>query len=159
MSKRGSLPWHPSFFEMLTAMAFEYFASTGVELAVLEVGMGGRLDATNIVEPCLSVITDIDFDHQKFLGNTLPEITHEKAGILRANVPVVLLPQHPVVNEALGREILDHDARAVSAVRNMASVTPARCTGLDRSDESFMLSVLGASDFNRAAIAWPSSAS
>jgi dihydrofolate synthase / folylpolyglutamate synthase len=138
----GSLPWHPSFFEMLTAMAFEYFASTGVELAVLEVGMGGRLDATNVVEPCLSVITDIDFDHQKFLGNTLPEITYEKAGILRANVPVVLLPQHPVVNEALGHEILDHDAKAVSAVRNMASVTPASSTGLNGA-ESFMLSVLG----------------
>ena len=86
--KRGSLPWHPSFFEMLTAMAFEYFASAGVELAVLEVGMGGRLDATNIVEPCLSVITDIDLDHQKFLGDTLPEITHEKAGILRPNASI-----------------------------------------------------------------------
>src|SRR5262249_15397911 len=71
---RGELPWHPSFFEMLTAMMFEYFSSAGVEIAVLEVGMGGRLDATNVVDPCISVITDIDFDHQKFLGNTLPEI-------------------------------------------------------------------------------------
>ena len=93
--KRGLLPWHPSFFEMLTAMAFEYFASAGVDLAVLEVGMGGRLDATNVVEPCLTVITDIDFDHQKFLGNTLPEIAHEKAGILRPNTSVVLLPATP----------------------------------------------------------------
>src|SRR5215469_3271446 len=67
----GELPWHPSFFEMLTAMMFEYFASAGVELAVLEVGLGGRLDATNIADPCISIITDIDFDHQKFLGNTL----------------------------------------------------------------------------------------
>src|ERR1051326_6892352 len=61
---RGELPWHPSFFEMLTAIALEYFASAGVELAVLEVGMGGRLDATNIVDPCISIITDIDFDHR-----------------------------------------------------------------------------------------------
>jgi len=93
--ERGELPWHPSFFEMLTAMAFEYFASAGVEMAVLEVGLGGRLDATNIVDPFISVITDIDFDHQNFLGNTLPEIAHEKAGILRSKGAVVLLPQHP----------------------------------------------------------------
>lgn len=120
----GDLPWHPSFFEMLTAMAFEYFASAGVELAVLEVGMGGRLDATNIIDPCISVITDIDFDHQKFLGNTLPEIAREKAGILRTQGTVVLLPQHPLVNETLGKEIVSRDARAISAVKHMPSMTP-----------------------------------
>lgn len=125
MVARGGLPWHPSFFEMLTAMMFEYFASAGVELAVLEVGMGGRLDATNIVEPCLSVITDIDFDHQKFLGNTLPEIAREKAGIMRTGGTVVLLPQHPQVNDTLGREIMERNARPVSAVRNMPPITPA----------------------------------
>src|SRR6478672_11249551 len=123
--ERGELPWHPSFFEMLTAMAFEYFASSGVELAVLEVGLGGRLDATNIVDPLISVITDIDFDHQNFLGNTLPEIAREKAGILRPKGTVVLLPQHPIVNETLGKEIMSRDARAVSAVKHMPSMTPA----------------------------------
>ena len=122
--ERGELPWHPSFFEMLTAMAFEYFASAGVDLAVLEVGLGGRLDATNIVDPLISVITDIDFDHQNFLGNTLPEIAHEKAGIMRPKGTVVLLPQHPTVNETLGKEIMDRDARAVSAVKHMPSMTP-----------------------------------
>src|SRR5262249_40500758 len=122
---RGELPWHPSFFEMLTAMMFEYFASAGVELAVLEVGMGGQLDATNIVDPCISVITDIDFDHQKFLGNTLPEIAHEKAGILRPKGTVVLLPQHPQVNDTLGKEIMQRDARAVSAVKHMPPMAPA----------------------------------
>jgi len=122
---RGELPWHPSFFEMLTAIMFEYFASTQVELAILEVGMGGRLDATNIVDPCISVITDIDFDHQKFLGNTLPEIAREKAGIMRPGGPVVLLPQHPQVNDALGHEIIARNARPVSAVRNMPPVAPA----------------------------------
>src|SRR5690348_4268163 len=71
---RGALPWHPSFFEMLTAIAFEHFAAEGVDLAVLEVGMGGRLDATNVVEPCVAVITDIALDHEKFLGNTIAEI-------------------------------------------------------------------------------------
>jgi dihydrofolate synthase / folylpolyglutamate synthase len=122
--ERGELPWHPSFFEMLTAMAFEYFASAGVDLAVLEVGLGGRLDATNIVDPLISVITDIDFDHQNFLGNTLPEIAREKAGILRPKGTVVLLPQHPVVNETLGKEIMDRDAHAVSAVKHMPPMTP-----------------------------------
>jgi dihydrofolate synthase/folylpolyglutamate synthase len=121
---QGELPWHPSFFEMLTAMMFEYFASAGVELAVLEVGMGGRLDATNIVDPCISVITDIDFDHQKFLGNTLPEIAREKAGILRPRGTVVLLPQHPQVNDTLGNAIIENDARAISAVKHMPPVTP-----------------------------------
>ena len=119
----GKLPWHPSFFEMLTAMMFEYFASTAVELAVLEVGMGGRLDATNIADPCLSVITDIDFDHQKFLGNTLPQIAREKAGILRPSGVVVLLPQHPQVNDALGEAILNINARPLSAVKHMPPVT------------------------------------
>ncbi len=122
---RGELPWYPSFFEMVTAIMFEYFSSAGVELAVLEVGMGGRLDATNIVDPCISVITDIDFDHQKFLGDTLPEIAREKAGILRPRGTVVLLPQHPQVNDALGRAIMDLNAVPVSAVKHMPSLTPA----------------------------------
>jgi dihydrofolate synthase/folylpolyglutamate synthase len=121
---RHELPWHPSFFEMLTAMMFEYFSSAGVELAVLEVGMGGRLDATNIVDPCISVITDIDLDHQKFLGETLAEIAREKAGIMRQGGTVVLLPQHPQVNETLGHEVMERGARAVSAVERMRAMTP-----------------------------------
>lgn len=122
---RGELPWHPSFFEMVTAMMFEHFASIGVDLAVLEVGMGGRLDATNIVDPCISVITDIDLDHQKFLGSTLVEIAREKAGILRPGGISVLLPQHPQVNDALGQAIMERNAHPVSAVKYMPSVTPA----------------------------------
>jgi dihydrofolate synthase/folylpolyglutamate synthase len=86
--------------------------------------MGGRLDATNITDPCVSVITDIDFDHQKFLGDTLPEIAREKAGIIRPKGLVVLLPQHPLVNETLGTEILARDARPVSAVKYMPPLTP-----------------------------------
>ena len=121
---RGELPWYPSFFEMVTAIMFEYFSSAGVELAVLEVGMGGRLDATNIVDPCISVITDIDFDHQKFLGDTLPQIAREKAGILRPRGTVVLQPQHPQVNDALGRAIMDLNAVPVSAVKYMPPLTP-----------------------------------
>lgn len=124
-----ALPWYPSFFEILTAMMFEYFASVGIELAVLEVGMGGRLDATNIAEPSISVITDIDFDHQKFLGNTLPEIAREKAGIIRPNGTVVLLPQHPQVNDTLGKEIMARKARPVSAVEYMPPLTPGARNG------------------------------
>jgi dihydrofolate synthase/folylpolyglutamate synthase len=141
----GELPWHPSFFEMLTAMAFEYFASAGVELVVLEVGLGGRLDATNIVDPLISVITDIDFDHQNFLGNTLPEIAREKAGILRPKGTVVLLPQHPIVNETLGKEIMARDARAVSAVKHMPPMTPAadEITADFAGGNQFTLEVLG----------------
>ncbi len=81
--ERGELPWHPSFFEMMTAIAFAYFARAKVDIAVLEVGMGGRLDATNVVEPLVSVITDISLDHQKFLGNTVGQIAREKVGIIR----------------------------------------------------------------------------
>ncbi|HSE49720.1 MAG TPA: folylpolyglutamate synthase/dihydrofolate synthase family protein [Terriglobales bacterium] len=123
--REGKLPWHPSFFETLTAMAFEYFASAGVEIAVLEVGMGGRLDATNVTEPALAVITDIALDHQKFLGNTIAEIACEKAGIIRANGVLVTLPQHPEANDVIGRAALEKNARAVSAVPFMPSITPA----------------------------------
>src|SRR5437763_4961903 len=120
----GELPHEPSFFETLTAMAFEYFASSGVEVAVLEVGMGGRLDATNIVEPCVSVITDIALDHQKFLGNTITEIAREKAGIIRPNGTVVTLPQHPEANDVIGNTILERNARAVNAAQYVPPVSP-----------------------------------
>jgi dihydrofolate synthase / folylpolyglutamate synthase len=144
--ERGELPWHPSFFEMLTAMAFEYFASAGVDLVVLEVGLGGRLDATNIVDPLISVITDIDFDHQNFLGNTLPEIAREKSGILRPKGTVVLLPQHPIVNETLGKEIIARDARAISAVKHMPSMTPVADDEMNHTaigNNQFTLAVMG----------------
>jgi dihydrofolate synthase/folylpolyglutamate synthase len=120
----GELPWHPSFFEMLTAIAFEYFARERVEIAVLEVGMGGRLDATNVVVPRVSVITDISLDHQKFLGETLTEIAREKAGIIRTNGVVVTLPQTPEANDVLGNTILELEARAVSAVEYVPPVSP-----------------------------------
>jgi dihydrofolate synthase/folylpolyglutamate synthase len=120
----GELPHAPSFFEMLTAMAFEYFASVGTEIAVLEVGMGGRLDATNIVEPCVSVIGDIALDHQKFLGDTIGLIAREKAGIIRPNGVVVTLPQHPEANDVIGNTILERNARGVSAVPYVPPVSP-----------------------------------
>ncbi len=111
----GALPVHPSFFEMLTAMGFVYFAEERVDIAVLEVGLGGRLDATNIVEPLVSVITDIALDHQEYLGNTIAEITREKAGILRQNGILVTLPQHPQANQAIGEAAEKLGLRAFSA--------------------------------------------
>lgn len=80
----------PSFFEATTAMAFDYFAREEVDVAVIEVGMGGRLDSTNIIRPRVSVITNISRDHAQFLGNTLPEIAGEKAGIIKEETPVVI---------------------------------------------------------------------
>lgn len=79
----------PSFFELTTAMAFDYFAKQEVDIAVIEVGMGGRLDCTNVIEPELSIITQIGLDHQQFLGNTLEEITAEKAGIIKENISII----------------------------------------------------------------------
>ncbi len=136
---QGELPHTPSFFEMLTAMAFEYFAMVGVEIAVLEVGMGGRLDATNIVEPSVSVITDIALDHQKFLGETIPEIAREKAGIMRRGGTVVLLPQHPQANDVLGKVATELDTRAVSAVPYVPPTSP----GAEEICGSYPLLVLG----------------
>jgi len=89
-NKKKFKPISASFFEISTAMAFEYFKEKKVDYAVIETGMGGRLDSTNIITPLLSVITNISYDHQQFLGNTLPKIAAEKAGIIKPKVPVVI---------------------------------------------------------------------
>ena len=123
--EKTELPWHPSFFEMMTAIAFEHFAQEQVDLAVLEVGMGGRLDATNVVDPRVSVITDISLDHQKYLGNTVREIAREKVGVIRPRGAVVTLPQQPEANDVIGNTILELGARAVNAVAYVPPVSPA----------------------------------
>ena len=144
------LPWHPSFFEMMTAIAFEHFAREQLDLAVLEVGMGGRLDATNVVEPRVSVITDISLDHQKYLGNTVGEIAREKVGVIRSGGAVVTLPQQPEANDVIGNTILDLGARAVNAVPYVPPVSPGSAEYLAhfKSDSStqvyrYPLQVLG----------------
>ncbi len=129
---QGELPWHPSFFEMMTAIAFEHFAREKVDIAVLEVGMGGRLDATNVVDPLVSVITDISLDHQKFLGNTVSEIATEKVGIIRPGAIVVTLPQQPEANDVIGNTILNLGAKAVNAVPYVPPVSPASARYLVR---------------------------
>ena len=106
----GNMPVHPTYFETVTAMAFVIFAREA-EMVVLETGLGGRLDATNVVMPELSVITPIDFDHQNFLGNTLSEIAFEKAGILKPGVPAVTASQSPEALAVIERhEPLRHSA-------------------------------------------------
>lgn len=83
-------PLHPSFFELTTALAFKYFYEQKVDIAIIEVGLGGRLDCTNIISPILSIITNISFDHTQFLGDTLAKIAGEKAGIIKKGVPVII---------------------------------------------------------------------
>jgi dihydrofolate synthase/folylpolyglutamate synthase len=95
MLAAGTLRAHPTYFECITAMAFLYFAEQRVDFAVFEVGLGGRLDATNIVHPAVSIITNIDFDHENFLGHSLSAIANEKAGIIKSGVPVIMAPQWP----------------------------------------------------------------
>ncbi len=136
----GALPWHPSFFEMLTAMALQHFAEAGVEVAVLEVGMGGRLDATNVVDPLVSVITDISLDHQKYLGNTITEIACEKAGIIRSDGVVITLPQHPEANAVIGNTALERGARLVSPVQYVPPVSPGAA---HRERNCYSLDVMG----------------
>ncbi|WP_337482154.1 folylpolyglutamate synthase/dihydrofolate synthase family protein [Prevotellamassilia timonensis] len=103
-------PLHPSFFELTTALAFKYFAEQHVDVAVIEVGLGGRLDCTNIISPILSVITNISFDHTQFLGSTLAQIASEKAGIIKHKVPVIIGECN-----AETRSVFEHKAHEVEA--------------------------------------------
>lgn len=134
----GKLAHLPSFFEILTAMAFVHFAEEAIEIAVLEVGMGGRLDATNIVDPLLSIITDISLDHTEWLGPTIAAITREKAGILRPNGTLVTLPQHPEANQALGEVAVELNVRGVNAAPYM----PPR-DFQQKADQAYRVEVLG----------------
>src|SRR5215470_10112518 len=112
---QGKLRAHPTFFEVVTAIAFEHFANRGVEIAVFEVGLGGRLDATNILAPDVSVITRVDFDHENFLGHSLEEIAGEKAGIIKSGVPVVLGEQRPGAREIILNRAAELNALVVEA--------------------------------------------
>jgi dihydrofolate synthase/folylpolyglutamate synthase len=135
----GKLPAPPSFFETMTALAFVAFAEAKVDIAALEVGMGGRLDATNIVEPLVSVITDISLDHTEWLGSTITAIAREKAGILREHGVMVTLPQHPEANSALGEVATALDVRGVNA----AEYIPLRTTQTTDGRNRYPLQVQG----------------
>lgn len=112
----GLLGAPPTFFEQMTMIGYLYFAECNVDLAVLEVGMGGRLDATNICQPVVTVITPIGFDHQQYLGNTLAEIAGEKAGIIKPGIPVIVAPQENEAMQAIA-------ARAISLNASLISVS------------------------------------
>ena len=112
-------PLHPSFFEVTTAMAFKYFRDMDIDIAVVEVGLGGRLDCTNIITPVVSVITNISFDHTQFLGDTLAQIAFEKAGIIKKGVPVVIGEANSET-----RPVFEHQAEEMEAPITFAEDEP-----------------------------------
>ena len=118
---------HPSFFELTTALAFDYFAEVGVDVAVIEVGLGGRLDCTNIITPEVSVITNISLDHTDLLGPTLQHIAHEKAGIIKANVPVVVGETQPEVADIFRQKAAEVGTTIVFADNEKATATLPDC--------------------------------
>ena len=99
-----------SFFEMTVGLAFDYFANEKVDIAIIEVGLGGRLDSTNIIKPELSVITNIGLDHTQFLGETLPEIAYEKAGIIKENIPVIIGEEQVEVKDVFINKALENNS-------------------------------------------------
>ncbi len=109
----GKLAAHPTYFECITALAFAAFAARGVKFAIYEAGLGGRLDATNIVQPEVSVITSIDFDHEDYLGHSLEEIASEKAGIIKPGVPVVTTATRPEARAVIAKRCRELNARLV----------------------------------------------
>ncbi|MFW6302685.1 MAG: bifunctional folylpolyglutamate synthase/dihydrofolate synthase [Bacteroidales bacterium] len=109
-----------SFFEMTVALAFDYFRTEKVDVAIVEVGMGGRLDSTNIITPLASVITNIGLDHTAFLGKDVQSIAGEKAGIIKPDVPVILGTDDPVVEEVVHETCLKHNTRWISAPKKVS---------------------------------------
>ncbi len=138
-----ALPHYPTFFELLTAIAFVHFATQQIDFAILEVGLGGRLDATNVVEPLVSVITDIALDHMVYLGETISEIAHEKAGILRPNGILITLSQHPQANQAIGETAVALNVRGVDAARFLPPLRPTAPTHTGLLLNTYDLSVDG----------------
>ena len=143
LRESGRLGVHPTFFEVTTAVAFELFRRADVEIAVCEVGLGGRLDATNVLEPLVCAITSIGFDHEQYLGRTLREIAIEKAGIIKPGVPVVvgrLAPEAFAAIEAVARE------------RGAPLVIASRASGHDAA-RPFPVGLRGAHQIDNAAVA------
>ena len=125
-------PLHPSFFELATAMAFNHFAEQQVDVAVIEVGLGGRLDCTNIIRPDLCVITNISFDHIQFLGDTLAKIASEKAGIIKPNIPVVIGETTPET-----KPVFQEKARQENAPIHFAEEEQLLISSLQKNGKNF----------------------
>jgi len=139
------LPEHPTFFEIITGTALQYFGHQGIDLGILEVGMGGRLDSTNTVDPILSVITPISYDHQQYLGDTLDLIAKEKSGIMRPGKPVISAPQDPEVHT-----VLECQAKKVNALLEFIELNqvvsqsdPSGFSSFSVDDTDFTLEVAG----------------
>jgi dihydrofolate synthase/folylpolyglutamate synthase len=131
---QGKLRAHPTFFEVVTALAFEHFAKAGVKIAVVEVGLGGRLDATNILRPEVGVITRVDFDHENFLGHSMEEIAREKAGIIKAGVPLVLAEQRAEAREVILKRAAEMDARVFETEQEFRVENIGIADGCERAD-------------------------
>jgi dihydrofolate synthase/folylpolyglutamate synthase len=120
---------HPTFFEVATALALKHFAETKIDFVILETGLGGRLDATNAIQSNVSVITQIDFDHERWLGKTLPEIAAEKAGIIKPGVPIVSAAQRPEAEEVIRARAAECEA-PIEFVAASYDETPIALAGL-----------------------------
>lgn len=126
-------PLHPSFFELTTALAFKYFAEQKVDIAIIEVGLGGRLDCTNIITPLVSVITNISLDHTMFLGDTLAKIAKEKAGIIKHEVPVIVGEVNDETRPVFERVAREHNAPIVFA-EDSSDIISVKVDGLSGID-------------------------
>jgi dihydrofolate synthase/folylpolyglutamate synthase len=126
MVAEGTLSAKPTFFEATTAMAFDLFRNARVEFAVIEVGLGGRLDSTNVIEPVVTAITSIDFDHQQYLGNSLAAIAAEKAGIIKAGVPVVVGDMAPEAYDVIARVARERSAELIRSSESQRDYGPIR---------------------------------
>ncbi|MBD3246296.1 MAG: bifunctional folylpolyglutamate synthase/dihydrofolate synthase [Candidatus Omnitrophica bacterium] len=130
--------WRPTFFEVLTLIAWKYFLRRGVEVMVLETGMGGRLDATNVVTPAVSVLTAIDFDHMQWLGASLRAIASEKAGIIKRGIPVVSACQRPAAARVIRRVCDRQQSPLFLSGREFEALTPRGMRGGVRFDFRFL---------------------
>jgi dihydrofolate synthase/folylpolyglutamate synthase len=126
MLAEGAISARPTFFEATTAMAFDLFRNADVEFAVIEVGLGGRLDSTNVIHPTVTAITSIDFDHQQYLGNTLAAIAAEKAGIIKSGVPVVVGDMVPEAYDVIARVAHERDAELIRSSESPRDYGPLR---------------------------------
>jgi len=166
--KSFSQEMHPTFFEVITVMAFKYFAEQNCDLVILETGLGGRLDATNIVTPLASVITNVQFDHQQWLGNTLPEIASEKAGIIKPNIPVITGTDDPPALEIIrqvaqgknapltlaGRaRLLPSQGAGESMTKPVATTARREPRPTDEGQDQYEISLLGEHQKVNAAVA------
>lgn len=158
--REGAAALNPTFFEVTTAMAFTYFAEEGVDIAVIEVGMGGRLDSTNVIAPLVSVITNIELEHIEFLGTTLVQIAREKAGVIKPGVPVVTSAAQPEVVAVFEQEAA---AQKTAVFRMSRDFMPARIAtgrelvfdylGIKSSYEKVKITMLGRHQVDNACLA------